>query len=286
MSSHKLKIININERKISLWIILLIAFSVLTGCGYKDYDSCIIGEMKGQDRAVFSTVKRVCESQHPFEKNLSARRDISISWNHNSNDHKQIDFYASVGALPYTITRAKVSFHFEDCGLLKYDTSPHKTVWLTFDNGMSNTKIDEARSYNCMKTLDVYGIYRNVENRPRITTQKFSLGWMSIILNYAAEASVMTLVLFSIVWFLMRKRGSAKLRLSYVWFLGGFLITTIAVGLIRFLSSYVGFKAALAANTDGRWLFFVIIPVVVSVLVCAIIRTRYTKLTDTQVLSD
>lgn len=264
------------NKKIALNVILLLVFSMLAGCGYKDYDACIIGEMRGQDRAVFSTVKRVCESQFPFEKNLRSHRDIRISWNHNSTDHNLIDFNANVGSLPYSITRAKVSLHTEGCDLLNY-AKDSKTIWVSFNKNKSNIRIDNARHYHCMTTLDTYGIHQGTDQLSS-PSKKISFGWTRLIFLYGVEVSVTTIFLFTIVWFLMRKRGNVKLQYSYLWFVGGFLITTISVGLVRFLAAYIGFKAALISHIDEKWLFFVIAPIVVSVLVCSFVRSRYIKL--------
>lgn len=272
---------NIVKQKKILGVILVLAFSMLAGCGYKDYDSCVIGEMRGQDRAVFSTVKRVCESQFPFEKNLRSYNDIRISWNHDSNNHNLINFYAYVGTVPYTITRAKVSLYTESCDLLSY-AKDSKTIWVSFSKNKSNVKVENARNYHCMKTLDTYGIYQNSTEQLNSSAQKISFGWLPLIFIYAAEASVTTLFLFTIIWFLMRKRGSMRLKSSSLWFIGGFVVATVTVGVIRFFAAFIGLKIALVAHSDAKWLFFAIIPIMISVLICAFIRTRYKKTTTSQ----
>lgn len=96
-----------------------------------------------------------------------------------------------------------------------------------------------------------------------------------LILLSAISASVMVIFIFTIVWFLMRKRDS-KLNLSLVWFICGFLVSSLMVGTIQLVFGGAPYLPP-HSSRSAMWTMHIFVPIIISIIVCAFIRTRYNK---------
>lgn len=103
---------------------------------------------------------------------------------------------------------------------------------------------------------------------------------MYMITIFAAESFAPMLLFYTIIWFLMRKKDE-KLKLSFLWYFAGLIVSLLLAGAVRYaLITIFGYAPALNASKDALWQVFFVIPVIVSIIVSAFIRTRYKKITE------
>ncbi|MBD3653613.1 hypothetical protein [Kangiella sp.] len=145
------------ESKFNLTILLLVTL-MLYGCGYENYEECVLSEMKGQNSSMQSTAEKVCERKFPYEKELFSFIDGSYDFTWSKNYFGGITIEVKNNETEYQITRAIMKFSEKTC-----DKSQHKDfdteVLFEFESGKSATayssKVDDLL---CMKTDSVYGI--------------------------------------------------------------------------------------------------------------------------------
>lgn len=90
--------------------VLLFCALCLHGCGYNNYEECVLGEMKGQQASMQSTAEKVCERKFPYEKEIYSFRDgeFDIGWRTSYSNNISIEIASNEA--DYNITRAKMKF--------------------------------------------------------------------------------------------------------------------------------------------------------------------------------
>lgn len=142
-------------------IILMTSILFLNGCGYKNHDECLLGEMKHQLESMRYTADKVCERKFPFEKAIYPELDgkFSIDWSSQGNNVLIIKI--KLNESDYRITRARVEFSKIPCELSNpsdYDTN----LMAKFNSaGISEINTLEVNQYKCMRTRVVYGVLSN-----------------------------------------------------------------------------------------------------------------------------
>jgi hypothetical protein len=137
---------------------LLLCALLLQGCGYKNYEECVLGEMKEQQAAMQSTAEKVCERKFPYEKEIYSFSDgdFDIVWiyTHSGNITLAVD----KNETEYKITKAKMKFSAKECDKSKYDDFDTVVIF-EFKSGMSATTYSsKADDFRCMRRDSVYGV--------------------------------------------------------------------------------------------------------------------------------
>lgn len=90
-----------------------------------------------------------------------------------------------------------------------------------------------------------------------------------------AEHFAGAMLVFPIVWLLVRKKGGEKLVIGPLWFIAGLLATAILAGIIRVAAIFVvGSKPALNPEGGLGAFFFLALPILIALAVSAFLRTR------------
>ena len=142
--------------KVVFTIVILL---LLSGCGYSNYDECLLGEMKGQELHMFGTVRKVCERKFPFEKKLSVSTDeLKLNWITDDEVDGRIIVSVARNTTDYKLTSVDLLFSQKDCG--QSDESDY-TVSATApfnEKATAFVRYPKANNLRCMKTDTVYGI--------------------------------------------------------------------------------------------------------------------------------
>ena len=99
--------------------------------------------------------------------------------------------------------------------------------------------------------------------------------FISVMIGLLIEHAVGILFYFSITWHFMRKGKGEELSIGNSWFIGGLFAATIGAGAIRFMAIFIiGGKAAM--NPEGKLgiFFFLVLPVLASIIVCSFLKIK------------
>lgn len=96
-----------------------------------------------------------------------------------------------------------------------------------------------------------------------------------------AQQFGVALLFFPIVWLVMRKRDRQKLNVGNLWLIAGLFATAIGAGVVRFMAIFVvGRKATLDPDGGLEVFFFLALPVIVAICVCAFLKTKANLATE------
>lgn len=141
------------------YVFVLALIALTSGCGYTDYDDCVIGEMKGQDIRMKSTVNQYCERRYPHERWISVSHpDFSWSMPNPSSDTVRITIKQTDDQ--YRITRVDFKFTEEECGEVSRQIRRLvlKPVSFSFANSNSSSRtIKGASEFKCVFWDKAYG---------------------------------------------------------------------------------------------------------------------------------
>ena len=143
----------------------------LAGCQPKNFDECVLGEMKDRPRAMLSYAEAACERRFPFEKDITLEKDkIGVEW---SADGTLINLLVAKNSSSYEVTRVVASFSRKPCKRIDNEFSPSEVEAayvaqqeFTFINGSkasssrltpSDTNDDAIFQFICMRTDAIYG---------------------------------------------------------------------------------------------------------------------------------
>lgn len=157
----------IQERTFNMlraFIVIFMLISVSACNAPRNYDECVLKEMKGQSKEMVIHARDLCEFKFPFEKKLYGYEDnIDFSWRSESESiHVQIK--KNYGE--YQITRYKASFSEKVCQKsMAYNNPEDFTLTKTFEfaDGSKSASVyvgSGAKQYKCMRTNDIFGIHK------------------------------------------------------------------------------------------------------------------------------
>jgi hypothetical protein len=97
----------------------------------------------------------------------------------------------------------------------------------------------------------------------------------TIFISLVAQQLGGALLFFPIVWIVIRKMTGQKLSISNSWLISGLFATAIGAATVRFMAIFViGGEAALHPEGGLQVFFFLVLPVIVAIGVCAFLRTK------------
>lgn len=140
--------------------VLLFFALCLHGCGYKNYEECVLGEMKGQQASMQSTAEKVCERKFPYEKEIYSFWDgeFDIDWSTSYANNISIEITSN--ETDYNITRAKMKLSTKSCEKSK-NRDFNSVVLFEFESSGSATAFSpKAGDFRCMKKDSVYGVIK------------------------------------------------------------------------------------------------------------------------------
>ena len=113
------------------------------------------------------------------------------------------------------------------------------------------------------------------------TLQRTLMG--SIFLTLVANQLGGALLFFPIVWLVMGKMGGQKLKIESSWLIAGFFATGIGAAVVRFLAIFIiGEEAARHPEGGYQIFFFLALPILVAIGVCAFLRTKAVPIAKTE----
>lgn len=143
-------------------ISILFPGSVMAGLfgGPSNYDECMVERMKGQERYMYSTVKKSCERE--FEVKVEKKYLVDLDW----TDTTSSGVIVSIGKndSEFEVTRAALIFSKKSCEESK-DTDfnvqgeANFSSWIPGKSSATKTevKLDNSYSVKCFRTVEVYG---------------------------------------------------------------------------------------------------------------------------------
>ena len=130
------------------------------GCGgYKSYDECVLGEMKGQQAAMQSTAEKVCERKFPYEKEIYSFKDgeLDIAWSQRLYGGIEVEVRSN--ETEYRITRAVMKFSKKPCDQSSGNDFSNALPF-SFSGNTAVATTPESEDFQCMRRSSVYGIIR------------------------------------------------------------------------------------------------------------------------------
>lgn len=141
------------------YVFVIALITLTSGCGYTDYGDCVIGEMKGQDIRMKSTVNQYCERRHPYERRISVSHP-DFSWSTPSSSSDTVKITLKQTDEQYRITRVDFKFTEEECGEVSREVRRLilKPVSFSFaDSNSSSRTIKGASEFKCVFWDQAYG---------------------------------------------------------------------------------------------------------------------------------
>ena len=122
---------------------------------YDNYEDCMLGRMKGQDRTMLSTAMKACKKEFKVEDEISyLGRDMTRTWSYNQNSR---DIKITDNTTDYNVTKGQFSFSAKACEESKEsDFEQTQTVELSG----SPFIVFLYPAPLCMKTLRLWGKYK------------------------------------------------------------------------------------------------------------------------------
>lgn len=142
---------------IPLIIFLMPTMASASFFGPKNYEECVLENMKGQVKTMISTARKACEKRFPYEKALPFYKDdIEISW-YSDSDSLNLSIKENYG--DYYITRYRSHFSKKVCNEVKALADYTLSKTFTFNRGInsSSTAVKNANEYKCMRTEKIWG---------------------------------------------------------------------------------------------------------------------------------
>jgi len=143
--------------KIRVFNLLMIVL-VINGCGYQNYDECVLSEMKGQQTSMQSTAEKVCERKFPYEKEIYSFRDGKFDLGWSKTLFNSIGIEVKENETDYKITKAKMKFSKKTCDESKMQDFNNILVFEFGSNRKSEAYTKKAIQFKCMRTDSVYGV--------------------------------------------------------------------------------------------------------------------------------
>jgi hypothetical protein len=121
---------------------------------YDNYDDCMLGKMKGQDRSMYSTADKECKRQFGVEFSV---RESSIKWSFGRDGlHTKVTIE---DAGEYEITSGVFRFSEKPCAEIKSDQDFSQAYPIKFNNGIGvNTW--SISDHHCAQIDELRGKYK------------------------------------------------------------------------------------------------------------------------------
>ncbi len=145
--------------KFGLFILPLCSLA-LYGCGYTNYEECVLGEMKGQQASMQNTAEKVCERKFPYEKEIYSFRDgkFDIVWSESSLNSISIEIKNNETG--YRLTKARMTFSTKTCDQSQYKDF-NTDILFEFKSGRTATAYSSmSGEFRCMRKDSVFGIIK------------------------------------------------------------------------------------------------------------------------------
>ena len=133
---------------------------IINGCGYQNYDECMLSEMKGQQASMQITAEKVCERKFPYEKEIYSSRDGEFDLGWSETAFNAIVIKVESNETDYQITKAKMKFSTKPCDQSKIEDFSNILVFEFGSNVKSEVNTNKASQFKCMRKDAVYGIIK------------------------------------------------------------------------------------------------------------------------------
>ncbi|MBO2611208.1 hypothetical protein I6M32_06440 [Shewanella algae] len=145
--------------------LILPSVLLLCGCGPQNYDECLLKESKGLEASLIPTVRKVCESRFPYEKQIFIdQSDYSFSWRNRGDtvNGAAIEFEIIKEHPNYIITKVITSLYIEKCDNVTDFSKPDTYATLRFrHNPLETVSLPEKDGYySCLRIEKIFGIWR------------------------------------------------------------------------------------------------------------------------------
>lgn len=139
-------------------IALMMTLMAFQGCGYENYDECVLGEMKGQQVSMRETAERVCERKFPYEKEIYSFMHGDIDIDFTGVSRNSVSIAVSKNETEYRITKAIMKFSKISCEESR-DKDFTARVEFKFTKGKTAAAhFSGAEEFKCMKKESTFGI--------------------------------------------------------------------------------------------------------------------------------
>lgn len=128
--------------------------------GPSNYDECVAENMRGQERIMLNTVRRVC--QRDFETKVGSNLELNFAWYHNS---KGMEIQIIRNKSDFEVTRAVFLFSTKACEDWKgndgteYKIEANYASWIPGAKPKTSVVLKHPayKSFKCWRTVEVYG---------------------------------------------------------------------------------------------------------------------------------
>lgn len=130
--------------------------------GPKNFEECVLENMKSQDKSLIGMARKTCEKQFPYEKELDLdKENIKISWN---NEGGYLGITIEARSADYILTRIDALFSKKNKTEI-HDSSDY-TLLKTFifspepDIAGAVDEVNDAEIYKAMVVKKAWGIMK------------------------------------------------------------------------------------------------------------------------------
>ena len=96
-----------------------------------------------------------------------------------------------------------------------------------------------------------------------------------VFIDLVAQHLGGALIVFPMVWLVMRKKGGQKYNVSYSWLITGLLVTGFGAGVVRYASIFiVGGQVTINPENGGAAFFGIGLPLIFAISMCLFLRTK------------
>ena len=129
------------------------AFGVQYLTSPKNYDECMLTEMRGQDRAMFMTAQLTCERRHGVEINIPITSD---DWRWTNNGLYTVVTLSDKILASYVPIRAQFAYSLETCAVTDV-SAMEKHIPSVAKGGGFQLGIMAPSDPKCLRLLDLWG---------------------------------------------------------------------------------------------------------------------------------
>lgn len=122
---------------------------------YDNYEDCMLGKMKGQDRSMWATADKACKKQFDIGEEITYLSDkMKRNWGY---DRGQLTIEILDNNTEYVPTRGEFSLSEKPCGEAK---DPDFSSPIAVDLKSKTTTRSLLMSPECMRTIRLWGKYK------------------------------------------------------------------------------------------------------------------------------
>jgi len=128
--------------------------------GPSNYDECMVERMKGQERYMYSTVRKSCERE--FEVKLQKKYLVDLNWVDTASSGVVVSIAKNNSE--YEVTKAILIFSMKSCeeskdADFKIQAEAVFSSWIPGKSAgeKADVKLESAYSVKCFRTKEVYG---------------------------------------------------------------------------------------------------------------------------------